>query len=105
MVAWSIEENQGYELTGETVFGLTSTHAQGTSVVSYVGFASDLNACEQELNLAAGVKAPQARRGGTQAIYALDGTPRSQLAHGVNIVVGSDGKAVLTLASPLHRPF
>ena len=105
MVAWSIEENQGYELTGETVFGLTSTHAQGTSVVSYVGFASDLNACEQELNLAAGVKAPQARRGGTQAIYALDGTPRSHLAHGVNIVIGSDGKAVLTLASPPRRPF
>ena len=102
MVSWSIEENEGYALTGETVFGLTSTHAQGKSVVSYVGFTANLNAFEQEMQQAAHVVASQTLHEGAQAIYALDGTPRSQLAHGVNIVT-RDGKAV-KLCMPYPSP-
>ena len=85
MVAWAIDENTGYELTAETVFGLTSTNSQGRSVISYVGFTSDLKKTEQELNETVGITALQ-MKATTEAIYAPDGTRRNQLARGVNIV-------------------
>ena len=86
MVSWSIDENKGYELTGETVFGLTSTNAQGRSVISYVGFTSDLKKTEKALNEAVGVSLLTTERAEPQAIYALDGTQRPRLAPGMNIV-------------------
>ena len=94
MVAWTIDENKGYALTGETVFGLTSTDSHGRSVISYVGFTSDLNALQREFNaVTTELSAPEARLVKGTTIYALDGTQRSRLAHGVNIVVDG-GKAV-----------
>ncbi len=86
MVSWSIDENKGYELTGETVFGLTSTHAQGRSVISYVGFTADLKALQQELEGTVGITALPADPTRQQVIYALDGTQRNQLSPGINIV-------------------
>ena len=95
MLAWTIDENKGYALTGETVFGLTSTDSHGRSVISYVGFTSDLNALQREFNaVTTELSAPEARLVKGTTIYALDGTQRSRLAHGVNIVV-DDGKAVI----------
>ena len=96
MVVWSIEENKGYEPTGETVFGMTSTNSSGRSVISYVGFTSDVKKLEQELNQAVGLSAIQESSDGSQAIYALDGTQRKQLSQGVNIVKKS-GKSVKIL--------
>ena len=94
MIAWSIDENKGYQLTGETIFGMTSTNSNGQSVISYVGFTADLKALEDELNGdATGMTVPHLNPSGTQTIYALDGTPRKQLSQGVNIVVGEDGKS------------
>ena len=96
MVVWSIEENKGYEPTGETVFGMTSTNSSGRSVISYVGFCSDLKKLEQELNEAVGVSAIHVDSEGPATIYALDGTQRKQLSQGVNIVKKS-GKSVKIL--------
>ena len=92
MVSWSIDENAGYELTGNTIFGLTSTNSQGRSVISYVGFTSDLSKLAKELNEAVGITSLQGNSAKPQTIYALDGTKRSQLTPGVNIV-SSGGKA------------
>lgn len=86
MVVWNIDETQGYQLTGETVFGLTSTNSQGRSVISYVGFSADLKQTEKELNDAVGISALHTSTHETQFIYALDGTPRTHLTHGLNIV-------------------
>jgi alpha-D-xyloside xylohydrolase len=86
MISWAIDENTGYELTGETVFGLTSTNSQGRSVISYVGFTSNLNKLAKELNDAVGINEIHATHTYPQSIYAPNGTPRKQLAHGVNIV-------------------
>ena len=96
MVSWVIDENPGYVLTGETVFGLTSTNAQGRSVISYVGFTSNLKTLEQELNTPVGISpvslfSPQVGQGAF--IYAVDGTPRAELLPGVNIVSNGSGKA------------
>lgn len=88
MVSWSIDVNTGYQLTDETVFGLTSTNSQGRSVISYVGFTNNLNKLAKELNELVGVSALHANPNTPQSIYALDGTSRQQLAHGVNIVSG-----------------
>lgn len=94
MIAWSIDENKGYQLTGETIFGMTSTNSNGQSVISYVGFTADLKALEDDLNGdATGMTIPHFNPSGTPMIYALDGTPRKQLSQGVNIVVGEDGKS------------
>ena len=92
MVAWAIDENTGYELTGETVFGLTSTNAQGCSVVSYVGFTSNLKKMEQELEDAVGIRPilPTKEESEEAFIYAPDGTPRNQMVNGVNIVKTGD---------------
>ena len=87
MVSWAIDENAGYMLTGETVFGLTSTNAQGRSVISYVGFTSNLNTLQQQLNNGTlSVSLPVNGESERVFIYAPDGTPRSHLARGVNIV-------------------
>ena len=87
MVAWAIDENTGYELTGETVFGMTSTNSQGRSVISYVGFTSNLKKLEQELDEAVGITSPQTHAEGAQGIYAFNGTPRTEMAPGLNVVV------------------
>lgn len=86
MIAWSIDENSGYQLTGETIFGMTSTNSQGRSVISFVGFTSDLNKLEKELMAVVGISAPKAGIMTPDAIYALDGTPRNQLSQGINIL-------------------
>lgn len=87
MVSWAIDENTGYELTGETVFGLTSTNPQGRSVISYVGFTSNLKALQQELNEAVGIKEVKSEEvKNEKTIYAPDGVRLDQLSHGVNIV-------------------
>ena len=86
MVAWTIEENSGYKLTDETVFGLTSTNTQGRSVISYVGFTSDLKKTEQELNTPVGISSIQVSPVKPKAIYAINGTPQVRLLPGVNIV-------------------
>ena len=98
MVSWSIDENKGYQLTGETVFGLTSTNSQGRSVISYVGFVSDLKKIEQELNEAVGITSLNITPDEMQIIYALDGTPRTKTARGVNIIT-KGGKT-----SKLYKP-
>ena len=92
MVSWSIEENRGYQLTGETVFGMTSTNAQGRSVISYVGFTDNLDKLAKELNTPVGITSlHEGSPAGSHTIYALDGTRRNHLSRGVNIV---DGKKV-----------
>ena len=93
MVAWSIDENKGYELTGETIFGMTSTSSTGRSVISYVGFTSDLKKTERELNDAVGIRTPSIDHDGAKKVYSLDGASRPALSHGMNIVVDNDGKA------------
>ncbi len=90
MIAWSIDENAGYQLTGETIFGMTSTNAQGRSVISYVGFTSDLDKLAKELNATVGISSPQANVSAPESIYALDGSPRNQLSQGINIVKAGD---------------
>lgn len=86
MVSWSIDENKGYEPTGETVFGLTSTNDKGRSVISYVGFTSDLKKTEKQLNETVGLSSLPTHTEEPQAIYSLDGSQRPHLAPGVNIV-------------------
>ena len=86
LVAWSIDENRGYELTGETVFGLTSTNSQGRSVISYVGFTADVKQLEKELNNLVGISSLPSATTDAQHIYALDGTSRQHLTTGVNLV-------------------
>ena len=89
MISWSIDENKGYELTGETVFGLTSTNVQGRSVISYVGFSSDLKKTEKMLNETVGISQLPAEPQEPQTIYALDGTQRTHLTPGMNIVTAN----------------
>ena len=87
MVSWAIDEITGYTLTGETVFGLTSTNTQGRSVISYVGFTSNLKTLEQELNNASlSVQSPLKDDKANVLIFAPNGVRLPQLAHGVNIV-------------------
>ena len=102
MIAWSIDENKGYQLTGETVFGMTSTNTQGRSVISYVGFTSDLKKTEQQLNTPVGIEAIEQSALNTEhSVYDLSGrlvaiSQRSaisnQLKNGVNIVSNGNGK-------------
>ena len=87
MISWAIDETTGYTLTGETVFGLTSTNSLGRSVISYVGFTSNLKTLEEQLNNGSlSVSLPVKGESERALIYAPDGTSRSQLARGVNIV-------------------
>ena len=88
MVSWAVDENAGYELTGETVFGLTSTNSQGRSVISYVGFTSNLKTLQQELNDAVGIHDVRSERTHNEkTIYSPDGIRQQHLSQGVNIVV------------------
>ncbi|MBO4663699.1 MAG: DUF5110 domain-containing protein, partial [Bacteroidaceae bacterium] len=76
MLVWTMDELTGYELTGETVFGLTSTNAQGRSVISYVGFTSNVNNTVKELNEAVGIQdVTETAPSSTFSIFAPDGTP------------------------------
>jgi alpha-D-xyloside xylohydrolase len=92
MVAWAIDENKGYELTGETIFGMTSTSNTGRSVISYVGFSSDLKKTERELKDAVSIHTPSIDPGKPKNVYSIDGVTRPALAHGINIVVDNNGK-------------
>ena len=95
MVSWSIDENKGYELTGETVFGLTSTNAQGCSVISYVGFTADLKALQQELETAVGITAIHPNATKAQAIYALSGSRVPTNFHQKGLYIKNDRKVVI----------
>ena len=95
MVSWSIDENKGYELTGETVFGLTSTNAQGCSVISYVGFTADLKALQQELETAVGITAIHPNATTAQAIYALSGSRVPTNFHQKGLYIKNDRKVVI----------
>jgi alpha-D-xyloside xylohydrolase len=86
MIAWTIDESTGYQLTGETIFGMTSTNAQGRSVISYVGFTSDLKKLQQELNVAVGIAPITNNQHTMHSIYAINGTPRTHLSTDINII-------------------
>ena len=96
MVAWTIEQNSGYQQTGETLFGMTSTNAQGRSVISYVGFTANLNTLQQQLNDAVPITAVEEQSDAIQHIYTVDGIRHDHLSPGINIVV-NNGKAVKLL--------
>lgn len=91
-----IDESTGYQLTGETIFGLTSTNAQGRSVISYVGFTSNLKKLQQELNVAVGIAPITNNLHTMHSIYAINGTPRTHLSTNVNIIT-SGSKTVKLL--------
>ena len=95
MIAWSIDENTGYQLTGETIFGMTSTNAQGRSVISYVGFTSDLKKLQQELNVAVGITPVTTIQHKNLTNYNINGTRRNQMTSGVNII--SNGSKTVKL--------
>lgn len=95
MVSWSIDENKGYELTGETVFGLTSTNAQGCSVISYVGFTADLKALQQELETAVGITAIHPNTATTPVVYALSGSRVPTNPHQKGIYIKNDKKVMI----------
>ncbi|MBP5513599.1 MAG: hypothetical protein J6Y04_02310, partial [Bacteroidaceae bacterium] len=95
MVSWSIDENKGYELTGETVFGLTSTNAQGCSVISYVGFTADLKALQQELETAVGITAIHPKTATTPVVYALSGSRVPTNPHQKGIYIKNDKKVMI----------
>ncbi len=88
LVAWKIDEVKGYEETGETVFGLTSTDAKGKSVISYVGFVKDIETLVKSLNEAVGTAMPTASVAPTTTTYNLSGIASSQPVHGINILHG-----------------
>ena len=91
LVAWSIDENKAYMETGETVFGLTSTSATGTSVISYVGFTADVNALVGELNnLYTGITMPHSTDAEPIEYITLNGIHQQGPHRGMNIVRMSD---------------
>ncbi|UKK55834.1 TIM-barrel domain-containing protein [Prevotella communis] len=95
MIAWTIDESTGYQLTGETIFGMTSTNAQGRSVISFIGFTSDLKKLQQELNVAVGIAPITTSQHKNLTNYNINGTRRNQLASGVNII--SNGSKTVKL--------
>lgn len=87
LIAWNIDETQGYVETGETIFGMTSTASDSSSTISYVGFTSDLTKLIDQLQpLNTSISLPQSQDHTTSRTYALNGTSRSHPAHGFNIV-------------------
>ena len=86
MIAWTIDESTGYQLTGETIFGMTSTNAQGRSVISFIGYTSDLKKLQQEFNVAVGIAPITNNLHTMHSIYAINGTPRTHLSSDVNII-------------------
>ncbi len=98
LIAWKMDETTCYTETRETVFGLTSTNLKGTSVISYVGFETDINALIESLNREfVSVVIPRTDTDGTDRIYSLLGVPRKDMEDGVNIVrnVSGDVRKVL----------
>ena len=91
LLAWKIDEVKGYEETGETVFGLTSTDAKGKSVISYVGFVKDIETLVKSLNEAVGIAVPTASVAPTTTTYNLSGIASSQPVHSINITHGRKG--------------
>lgn len=93
LVAWAIEENKSYVETGETVFGMTSTNANGTSVISYVGFVADLNSFIEEQNKATATSNIKASSNKSVRIFSLNGTEQKNMTDGVNIVLTADNQS------------
>ena len=99
VIAWTIDETKSYIQTGQTIFGLTSTDANGKSTISYVGFESDINAFIKSLNdlytwIEPSYENEEMKtKTSSGSIYSLLGTKRTQLEDGVNIVSQSDGTA------------
>lgn len=91
LVAWKMDEVKGYQETGETVFGLTSTSAQGKSVISYVGFVKDIQTLVNALNEAVGINVPSASAANA-TVYNLSGIAQTQSIHSIGI---SQGKKVI----------
>ena len=89
-IVWKIDEIKIYTETGQTIFGLTSTHEKGKSVISYVGFTSDAAALIRQLNETTGIS--QTRINGMEdgTVYGIDGVVRRQVQPGVNIVRSED---------------
>ncbi|MBQ0020137.1 MAG: DUF5110 domain-containing protein [Bacteroidales bacterium] len=90
LVAWKIDESKGYVETAETVFGLTSTASNGKSVISYVGFVSDIQQLVKTLNNTVGVHAPATSS--PVSYYSINGVAQASAMPGINIV---DGRKVL----------
>lgn len=94
LVAWKMDETTSYTETRETVFGLTSTNTKGTSVISYVGFDSDVDALIKSLNDEyTSIDVIRDKVSGTSRIYSLSGTPRASLEDGINIVQNTNGSS------------
>lgn len=87
LIAWKIDEAKGYVKTGETVFGMTSTASSGRSVISFVGFTSDVKTLIQSLNEAVGINKPTASAV-SSATYDLSGAVMPQYAKGIGITKG-----------------
>ncbi len=86
LVAWKMDESKGYAETDETVFGLTSTAANGKSVISYVGFVKNLQALVDMLNGTVGINAPVSSS--STSIYSLNGIVQATPMHGIKIMGG-----------------
>jgi len=94
MLVWKIDEVKSYTETGQTIFGMTSTDAKGKSVISYVGFTKDAVALRNQFDeIASGISLPIATSENNFLVYDMNGTPRSEMKQGINIVrAGNDVK-------------
>lgn len=86
LVAWRMDEVQSYTQTGETVFGLTSTAVDGRSVISYVGYVSDLQSLVDSLTHTVGIH--PSHLSDNAVTYTLAGLPQTQSSRGVTIAQG-----------------
>lgn len=86
MVVWNMDEIKSYTLTGETIFGMTSTNAKGQSVISYVGFVSNYQTLKTQLQNAVGIEETKSDIPSASSIYNINGTKLSQISKGINIV-------------------
>ncbi len=96
LIAWPIDENKAYMETGETVFGMTSTNATGTSVISYVGFTSNVEALITEFNnIYTHISSTDGAANAVPSqVYSLNGIALAHLHKGMNIVKMSDNTSV-----------
>jgi len=95
MVVWKIDEVKSYTLTGETVFGMTSTDSKGRSVISYVGFVKDAKALKTQLEQAVGIDEVNVDPDSStpSAIYGMNGVKRQEQTKGFNIIKDNKKKA------------
>jgi len=97
MVVWEFDELLAYTLAAETVFGLTSTNANGRSVITYVGFESSYTDLVNQLNsIYTSLQSPSAEDAQTHSrttVYNLSGIPSDPAQKGVKIIQSTNGKA------------